>query len=157
MELHTPESRLLGASLQLTETSSRYARKISGTTALQEALKEKQQHIEQLLAERDLERAEVAKATSHICEVEKEIALLKAQHEQVGGRVGRWGPQRPPRASLVHPSRSERRTRGVQKTLRCGLPTSPVLLVIFLPVAGPHSSRTWIQTCVSCFFPLPIV
>ncbi|CAB1352253.1 unnamed protein product [Coregonus sp. 'balchen'] len=52
----------------LTETSSRYARKISGTTALQEALKEKQQHIEQLLAERDLERAEVAKATSHICE-----------------------------------------------------------------------------------------
>ncbi|XP_036163920.1 CAP-Gly domain-containing linker protein 2 isoform X5 [Myotis myotis] len=67
----------------LTETSSRYARKISGTTALQEALKEKQQHIEQLLAERDLERAEVAKATSHICEVEKEIALLKAQHEQL--------------------------------------------------------------------------
>ncbi|XP_014652045.1 PREDICTED: CAP-Gly domain-containing linker protein 2 [Ceratotherium simum simum] len=66
----------------LTETSSRYARKISGTTALQEALKEKQQHIEQLLAERDLERAEVAKATSHICEVEKELALLKAQHEQ---------------------------------------------------------------------------
>ncbi|KAM9177011.1 CAP-Gly domain-containing linker protein 2 [Mergus octosetaceus] len=66
----------------LTETSSRYARKISGTTALQEALKEKQQHIEQLLAERDLERAEVAKATSHICEVEKEIAIMKAQHEQ---------------------------------------------------------------------------
>lgn len=75
---------VLAHSVQLTETSSRYARKISGTTALQEALKEKQQHIEQLLAERDLERAEVAKATSHICEVEKEIALLKAQHEQVG-------------------------------------------------------------------------
>ncbi|KAM4547306.1 CAP-Gly domain-containing linker protein 2 isoform 2-T3 [Fundulus diaphanus] len=66
----------------LTETSSRYARKISGTTALQEALKEKQQHIEQLLAERDLERAEVAKATSHICEVEKEMSVLKAQHVQ---------------------------------------------------------------------------
>ncbi|KAM4795075.1 CAP-Gly domain-containing linker protein 2 isoform 1-T1 [Rhinophrynus dorsalis] len=66
----------------LTETSSRYARKISGTTALQEALKEKQQHIEQLLAERDLERAEVAKATSHICEVEKELSHLKTQHEQ---------------------------------------------------------------------------
>lgn len=95
---------------QLTETSSRYARKISGTTALQEALKEKQQHIEQLLAERDLERAEVAKATSHICEVEKEIALLKAQHEQVAGPAG-WGLGRglsrghqrrppPPRVSL---------------------------------------------------------
>uniref|UniRef100_A0A8C3G9P7 CAP-Gly domain containing linker protein 2 n=1 Tax=Cyclopterus lumpus TaxID=8103 RepID=A0A8C3G9P7_CYCLU len=58
----------------LTETSSRYARKISGTTALQEALKEKQQHIEQLLAERDMERAEMAKATSHICEVEKDLS-----------------------------------------------------------------------------------
>lgn len=78
---------ILSPLLQLTETSSRYARKISGTTALQEALKEKQQHIEQLLAERDLERAEVAKATSHICEVEKEIAIMKAQHEQVGGGV----------------------------------------------------------------------
>uniref|UniRef100_A0AAY4DJV2 CAP-Gly domain-containing protein n=1 Tax=Denticeps clupeoides TaxID=299321 RepID=A0AAY4DJV2_9TELE len=55
----------------LTETSSRYSRKISGTTALQEALKEKQQHIEQLLAERDLERAEMAKAT------EKELTLLR--------------------------------------------------------------------------------
>uniref|UniRef100_UPI0037E91004 CAP-Gly domain-containing linker protein 2 isoform X2 n=1 Tax=Semicossyphus pulcher TaxID=241346 RepID=UPI0037E91004 len=66
----------------LTETSSRYARKISGTTALQEALKEKQQHIEQLLAERDLERADMAKATSHICDVEKELNILKTQHVQ---------------------------------------------------------------------------
>eukprot|EP00061_Rhincodon_typus_P015814 g43707.t1 len=66
----------------LTETSSRYARKISGTTALQEALKEKQQHIEQLLAERDLERAEVAKATSHVGEVEQELTLLRTGHEQ---------------------------------------------------------------------------
>ncbi|XP_033969931.1 CAP-Gly domain-containing linker protein 2 isoform X2 [Trematomus bernacchii] len=61
----------------LTETSSRYARKISGTTALQEALKEKQQHIEQLLAERDSERAEMAKATTHIQEVEKELSSFK--------------------------------------------------------------------------------
>nr|XP_040038020.1 CAP-Gly domain-containing linker protein 2 isoform X1 [Gasterosteus aculeatus aculeatus] len=66
----------------LTETSSRYARKISGTTALQEALKEKQQHIEQLLAERDQERADMAKATSHICEVEKDLSVLKVQHVQ---------------------------------------------------------------------------
>ncbi|XP_057676575.1 CAP-Gly domain-containing linker protein 2 [Corythoichthys intestinalis] len=66
----------------LTETSSRYARKISGTTALQEALKEKQQHIEQLLAERDLERADMAKATSRICEVEKELSTIKSQHVQ---------------------------------------------------------------------------
>ncbi|XP_015273180.1 PREDICTED: CAP-Gly domain-containing linker protein 1 isoform X3 [Gekko japonicus] len=66
----------------LTETSSRYARKISGTTALQEALKEKQQHIEQLLAERDLERAEVAKATSHAGEVEQQLALARDGHDQ---------------------------------------------------------------------------
>ncbi|XP_063752210.1 CAP-Gly domain-containing linker protein 2 isoform X2 [Eleginops maclovinus] len=66
----------------LTETSSRYARKISGTTALQEALKEKQQHIEQLLAERDAERAEMAKAQSHISEVEKELTVIKVQHVQ---------------------------------------------------------------------------
>ncbi|KAK9536968.1 hypothetical protein VZT92_006708 [Zoarces viviparus] len=66
----------------LTETSSRYARKISGTTALQEALKEKQQHIEQLLAERDMERADMAKATSHISDVEKDLSVLKVQHVQ---------------------------------------------------------------------------
>ncbi|XP_018552512.1 CAP-Gly domain-containing linker protein 1 isoform X3 [Lates calcarifer] len=66
----------------LTETSARYARKISGTTALQEALKEKQQHIEQLLAERDLERCEVAKATSHAGEVQQELALLRKGRDQ---------------------------------------------------------------------------
>ncbi|XP_061200536.1 CAP-Gly domain-containing linker protein 1 isoform X11 [Neopsephotus bourkii] len=66
----------------LTETSSRYARKISGTTALQEALKEKQQHIEQLLAERDLERAEVAKATTHVGEIEQELALVRDGHDR---------------------------------------------------------------------------
>ncbi|CAJ1068185.1 CAP-Gly domain-containing linker protein 1 isoform X5 [Xyrichtys novacula] len=67
----------------LTETSSRYNRKISGTTALQEALKEKQQHIEQLMAERDMERAEVAKATSHAGEMEQEIGLLRDDQEQM--------------------------------------------------------------------------
>ncbi|XP_016360875.1 CAP-Gly domain-containing linker protein 1 isoform X2 [Sinocyclocheilus anshuiensis] len=66
----------------LTETSARYARKVSGTTALQEALKEKQQHIEQLLAERDLERAEVAKANSHVGEVEQELSILRDGQEQ---------------------------------------------------------------------------
>ncbi|XP_072770272.1 CAP-Gly domain-containing linker protein 1 isoform X2 [Nerophis lumbriciformis] len=66
----------------LTETSARYARKISGTTALQEALKEKQQHIEQLLAERDLERCEVAKATSHAGEVQQELLLMRKGRDQ---------------------------------------------------------------------------
>ncbi|XP_068460998.1 CAP-Gly domain-containing linker protein 1 isoform X4 [Clinocottus analis] len=67
----------------LTETSSRYNRKISGTTALQEALKEKQQHIEQLMAERDMERAEVAKATGHVGEMAQEMGLLREDQEQM--------------------------------------------------------------------------
>ncbi|XP_056457504.1 CAP-Gly domain-containing linker protein 1 isoform X3 [Gadus chalcogrammus] len=71
----------------LTETSSRYSRKISGTTALQEALKEKQQHIEQLMAERDMERAEVAKATSHVGEVEQELNLLRDDQDQMESKM----------------------------------------------------------------------
>ncbi|XP_031164833.1 CAP-Gly domain-containing linker protein 1 isoform X8 [Sander lucioperca] len=71
----------------LTETSSRYNRKISGTTALQEALKEKQQHIEQLMAERDMERAEVAKATGHVGEMEQEIGLLRVDQEQMEAKM----------------------------------------------------------------------
>ncbi|KAM9801249.1 CAP-Gly domain-containing linker protein 1 [Neosynchiropus ocellatus] len=66
----------------LTETSACYARKISGTTALQEALKEKQQHIEQLLAERDLERCEVAKATSQAGQAQQELVLLRKGRDQ---------------------------------------------------------------------------
>ncbi|XP_047228399.1 CAP-Gly domain-containing linker protein 1 isoform X2 [Girardinichthys multiradiatus] len=66
----------------LTETSARYARKISSTTALQEALKEKQQHIEQLLAERDIERCEVAKATSRAGEVQQELVMLSKGRDQ---------------------------------------------------------------------------
>ncbi|XP_072289841.1 CAP-Gly domain-containing linker protein 1 isoform X4 [Eucyclogobius newberryi] len=67
----------------LTETSSRYNRKISGTTAVQEVLKEKQQHIEQLMAERDLERAEVARATSQAGAMEQEITLLRDDHDEM--------------------------------------------------------------------------
>ncbi|KAK7933081.1 hypothetical protein WMY93_003977 [Mugilogobius chulae] len=67
----------------LTETSARYNRKISGTTALQEALKEKQQHIEQLMAERDLERAEVARATSQAGDMEQEITLLRDDRDEM--------------------------------------------------------------------------
>ncbi|XP_062273009.1 CAP-Gly domain-containing linker protein 1 isoform X3 [Scomber scombrus] len=71
----------------LTETSSRYNRKISGTTALQEALKEKQQHIEQLMAERDMEKAEVAKATSHAGDMQQEITLLRDDQEQMESKM----------------------------------------------------------------------
>ncbi|XP_061881781.1 CAP-Gly domain-containing linker protein 1 isoform X5 [Entelurus aequoreus] len=71
----------------LTETSSRYNRKISGTTALQEALKEKQQHIEQLMVERDMEKAEVAKATGQVGEMVQEITLLRDDQEQLRALV----------------------------------------------------------------------
>ncbi|KAM8865534.1 CAP-Gly domain-containing linker protein 1 isoform 4-T5 [Synchiropus picturatus] len=71
----------------LAETSSRYSRKISSTTALQEALKEKQQHIEQLMVERDMEKAEVAKATSHAGEMEQEMNLLRDEHEQMESKM----------------------------------------------------------------------
>lgn len=54
---------------------------------MQEALKEKQQHIEQLLAERDLERCEVAKATSQAGEVQQELVLLRKCRDQVGLNV----------------------------------------------------------------------
>lgn len=80
--LPPPPSRLL-LSFAADRNLPRYAGKISGTTALQEALEEKQQHIEQLLAERDLERAEVAKATSHVGEIEQELALARDGHDQV--------------------------------------------------------------------------
>ena len=35
------------------------------------------------MAERDLERAEVAKATSHVGEVEQELSMLREGQEQV--------------------------------------------------------------------------
>ena len=40
--------------------------------AVQKALKEKEEHIEQLLRERDLERSEVARAAAHVDEVSQD-------------------------------------------------------------------------------------
>lgn len=39
------------------------------------------------MAERDMERAEVAKATSHVGEMEQEITLLRDEHEQVSSVI----------------------------------------------------------------------
>lgn len=50
--------------------------------ALQEALKEKEQHIEQLLKERDMERAEVARAAVQVEESERKLAIQKADHQR---------------------------------------------------------------------------
>lgn len=49
----------------------------------QDVLKEKQQHIEQLLKERDLERAEITRAASQADEAEHQFFTLKAEFEQV--------------------------------------------------------------------------
>merc|ERR1719342_1861549 len=51
----------------------------SNTSALKDQLKEKEQHIEQLLKERDLERAEVAKAASQTDEAEAKLAQIKQE------------------------------------------------------------------------------
>ena len=49
----------------------------------QDVLREKQQHIEQLLRERDLERAEITRAASQADEAEQKFHHLKQEFEQV--------------------------------------------------------------------------
>jgi len=51
------------------------------TTALKDQLKEKDQHIEQLLKERDMERAEVAKAASQTDEAETKLLHLRQEFD----------------------------------------------------------------------------
>ncbi|KAH8039466.1 hypothetical protein HPB51_007344 [Rhipicephalus microplus] len=45
------------------------------------ALKEKEEHVEQLLKERDLERAEVARAAVQVEESEQQLAALRTEHQ----------------------------------------------------------------------------
>lgn len=40
------------------------------------------------MAERDMERAEVAKATGHVGEMEQEISLIRDDQEQVSSTIG---------------------------------------------------------------------
>ena len=68
---------------QLTETSARYHRKVTGGTAIAEALRESEQLVSQLLAERDAERAEVAMADTRAGHATSELASLKEKHAQV--------------------------------------------------------------------------
>lgn len=46
-------------------------------------LREKQQHIEQLLKERDLERSEITKAANQVEEAERQLSVLKSEYERV--------------------------------------------------------------------------
>ncbi|XP_076108565.1 uncharacterized protein LOC143076624 isoform X4 [Mytilus galloprovincialis] len=52
------------------------------TTALQKALKEKEEHIEQLLKERDLERSEVARAAAQCDEAEGQMSMMRGEQER---------------------------------------------------------------------------
>lgn len=49
----------------------------------QDVLREKQQHIEQLLKERDLERSEVSRAANQADEAEQKLATLRSEYEHV--------------------------------------------------------------------------
>lgn len=49
----------------------------------QDVLREKQQHIEQLLKERDLERAEITRAANQVDDAEQKLSSLKLEYEQV--------------------------------------------------------------------------
>ncbi|GFS02320.1 CAP-Gly domain-containing linker protein 1 [Elysia marginata] len=53
------------------------------TAALQKALKEKEEHIEQLLRERDLERSEVARAAAHVDEAEGKMSSMKTEQDRL--------------------------------------------------------------------------
>ncbi|XP_025091314.1 CAP-Gly domain-containing linker protein 1-like isoform X4 [Pomacea canaliculata] len=55
------------------------------TAALQKALKEKEEHIEQLLRERDLERSEVARAAAQVDEAEVQLTSLRTEQERFRG------------------------------------------------------------------------
>ncbi|XP_036370729.1 CAP-Gly domain-containing linker protein 1 isoform X2 [Octopus sinensis] len=56
---------------------------ISATTsALQKALKEKEEHIEQLLRERELERSEVARAAAKVDQAEGDLAVMRSEHDR---------------------------------------------------------------------------
>ncbi|KAJ8918792.1 hypothetical protein NQ315_011076 [Exocentrus adspersus] len=55
----------------------------SGTSSVRrDVLKEKQQHIEQLLKERDLERAEITRAASQADEAEQKLTTLRQEYEK---------------------------------------------------------------------------
>lgn len=49
----------------------------------QDVLREKQQHIEQLLKERDLERSEITRAANQADEAEQQLATLTLEYDQV--------------------------------------------------------------------------
>ena len=54
-----------------------------GVQALQEALQEKQQHVESLLAERDIERGEMVEVNIKVAEKQAQLAKALEMHRVV--------------------------------------------------------------------------
>ena len=52
------------------------------TLALQDALREKEQHVDQLLKERDMERSEVARATANAEEADVALTALRTELQE---------------------------------------------------------------------------
>ena len=60
------------------------AAQVTATQAvLNDVIKEKEDHISQLLKERDLERGEVARAASQADELEEKLASLQVEHQKL--------------------------------------------------------------------------
>ncbi|XP_064651364.1 CAP-Gly domain-containing linker protein 1-like isoform X4 [Lineus longissimus] len=86
----TPGSSQRPSSLNLSATTSALQRKTSRSKSstlddlseIWKALKEKEEHIEQLLRERDMERSEVARAAAQVDEAENQLLTLRNEHEK---------------------------------------------------------------------------
>ncbi|XP_064651468.1 CAP-Gly domain-containing linker protein 1-like isoform X16 [Lineus longissimus] len=66
--------------LGVTSLNSQPSRTVKSNSP--KALKEKEEHIEQLLRERDMERSEVARAAAQVDEAENQLLTLRNEHEK---------------------------------------------------------------------------
>ncbi|XP_052074552.1 CAP-Gly domain-containing linker protein 1-like isoform X7 [Mytilus californianus] len=86
----TSQSRsLMNTSLRLSkersgsqESVSSISSSASSVSRSRKALKEKEEHIEQLLKERDLERSEVARAAAQCDEAEGQMSMMRSEQER---------------------------------------------------------------------------
>ncbi|CAG9817430.1 unnamed protein product [Phaedon cochleariae] len=81
----------LSSNISMTSAASNVRRKsalklasapVSSRIALQDVLTEKQQHIEQLLKERDLDRAEISRAVSHADDAVQKLSAIRHEYEK---------------------------------------------------------------------------
>ncbi|KAJ2952949.1 hypothetical protein O0L34_g7320 [Tuta absoluta] len=72
----------LGVSLSAQRAPRASSTPVSAKNALQELLREKQHHLERLMKERELERAEVAKVSMQVDRAETQLAQLRKENTQ---------------------------------------------------------------------------